>query len=545
MRNGLCLAVVLLFVSAAAHAGTIHVPGDHTLLQAGIDAASAGDTVLVAAGTYDSLFYPPGADTARCVAYMKTGVTLLGAGIGQTIIDAQDQGRGVYCYGVSSGRIEGITVTNAFAQVYGAGIYCTQGSSPTIYGCEVKENGDGGIICTFSSSPDIDECVIHHNVYKEGGGIAIEDNSSPHITNTAIHHNSAPSAGGVFVRSNSAPVFEDCVIDSNFLTSAGSGGGVAVRSASITIRNCRITWNRGNAGGGGLDLHEGASATVESTVISDNETIDEYGPGGGIFVESSTLFLTDSEVSRNSAPGTDVLSDGGGIFAFFATSMSITGCTIVENTTKPGGLSGGIHCWFADPTIERTIIAHNSNGAGIYCDNSTPLFSCTDLYGNSGGDAICGTDVTGNFSQDPLFCDLAGSDYTLQANSPCLPGNHPSGDPCGLIGAYSYGPCNVGVDEGESAGGMIPAGHYARPNPFGPNTTIHFGLQRAGRVTLAIYNINGRRVRLLEDRPMSAGLHQVGWDARDDAGRPMPSGVYFYRLEESDNRMSGRLVLTR
>jgi flagellar hook assembly protein FlgD len=64
-------------------------------------------------------------------------------------------------------------------------------------------------------------------------------------------------------------------------------------------------------------------------------------------------------------------------------------------------------------------------------------------------------------------------------------------------------------------------------------------------VKVAVYDLSGRRVRVLEDADLSAGRHQAPWDSRDEAGRPLPSGVYLYRIEEGGRTSSGRLVLTR
>ena len=75
------LVSATLVAAGSAGAGTIDVPDDFATIQAAVDAAVVGDTVLVATGTYDDLHYPPGADTTRCVVYMKSGVTLRGAGL--------------------------------------------------------------------------------------------------------------------------------------------------------------------------------------------------------------------------------------------------------------------------------------------------------------------------------------------------------------------------------------------------------------------------------------------------------------------------------
>jgi len=73
------------------------------------------------------------------------------------------------------------------------------------------------------------------------------------------------------------------------------------------------------------------------------------------------------------------------------------------------------------------------------------------------------------------------------------------------------------------------------PNPFNPNTLISFQLPQKSRVKLSIYNILGRRVKVLIDRELSAGTHRVEWDGLNSEGVSVASGIYLYRLE-SDNR---------
>jgi subtilisin family serine protease len=69
------------------------------------------------------------------------------------------------------------------------------------------------------------------------------------------------------------------------------------------------------------------------------------------------------------------------------------------------------------------------------------------------------------------------------------------------------------------------------PNPFNPETDIRYELPYDGNVTLAVFDLTGRRVALLESGPKAAGRHLVRWDGRDGAGNRVSSGIYFYRLE--------------
>jgi flagellar hook assembly protein FlgD len=64
-------------------------------------------------------------------------------------------------------------------------------------------------------------------------------------------------------------------------------------------------------------------------------------------------------------------------------------------------------------------------------------------------------------------------------------------------------------------------------------------------VRLVIYDVLGRRVRTLADRPFQAGRHAMRWDGRNAAGQPVASGIYLGRLEVGDRHHIQRLVLVR
>jgi hypothetical protein len=69
------------------------------------------------------------------------------------------------------------------------------------------------------------------------------------------------------------------------------------------------------------------------------------------------------------------------------------------------------------------------------------------------------------------------------------------------------------------------------PNPFNPSTTITFSLPLNKRISLSIYNMNGQEIKkLIDDTDYNQGTHSAQWDATDDQGNPVASGVYIYRL---------------
>jgi hypothetical protein len=83
------------------------------------------------------------------------------------------------------------------------------------------------------------------------------------------------------------------------------------------------------------------------------------------------------------------------------------------------------------------------------------------------------------------------------------------------------------------------------PNPFNPSTSIAFYLPQPGHVALVIYDVNGIRVRSLIDGMQPVGRHTVLWDGRNDSGRQVGSGVYYYRLAAGKHVITRKLVVVR
>ncbi len=81
---------------------------------------------------------------------------------------------------------------------------------------------------------------------------------------------------------------------------------------------------------------------------------------------------------------------------------------------------------------------------------------------------------------------------------------------------------------------------YPLPNPFNPTIRLPFVLGHRGHAEIKIYDVSGRALRSLVNRELSAGQHEVIWDGRDNEGRLLPSGTYFYEL-----RVDGEMVDTR
>jgi hypothetical protein len=84
------------------------------------------------------------------------------------------------------------------------------------------------------------------------------------------------------------------------------------------------------------------------------------------------------------------------------------------------------------------------------------------------------------------------------------------------------------------------------PNPFNPATTIRYQVKSTGPVTLKVYNVAGQLVRTLVDGNVEAGrIHEVTWKGINDAGSPVASGMYFYKLAARDYKETKKMVLLK
>ena len=83
------------------------------------------------------------------------------------------------------------------------------------------------------------------------------------------------------------------------------------------------------------------------------------------------------------------------------------------------------------------------------------------------------------------------------------------------------------------------------PNPFNSQTVLSYFLPKSGPVRLELFSGTGQRVAILRQGPQQAGYHRLHWEAQDDEGRSLASGIYFYRLETTNGILTRKLTLLR
>lgn len=236
----------------------------------------------------------------------------------------------------------------------------------------------------------------------------------------------------------------------------GGVGGSVIRCINITnptlIAGFTIQNGRTEYGGG---LHCSNSAlTVARNIFRYNETYGG-GYGGAIYATQCPPEM----VFRNNLIYGNYAYIGGGICCNGNDRSTVEGNTIVNNDCYHAG--GIISYNSSSITISKNIIALNDgpSGYGIYIhSSSSAMIDCNDVWQNTPAN-YHGTDMTGvdgNISVDPLFCDVQSDNYSLGDSSPCLPGHHPDGANCGLIGALDVG-CQGPTPVRELSWGAIKA----------------------------------------------------------------------------------------
>lgn len=83
------------------------------------------------------------------------------------------------------------------------------------------------------------------------------------------------------------------------------------------------------------------------------------------------------------------------------------------------------------------------------------------------------------------------------------------------------------------------------PNPFNPNTTISYQLTSPGRVNITIYNVLGQAVKTIVDEDKPQGEYSIVWDGKNNAGKNLASGTYFYQLRVGDYTSTKKSLLLK
>jgi predicted outer membrane repeat protein len=481
----------------------------------------------------------------------ESGATAIVDGCLFSMNTALNHGGAIFCQEQCVTRIaetvfEGnMTTSNQHPTNGGGAVCCDHVVSNTIVDCEFSDNhvlGDdgrgGALLLKFIAAEQdtIRGCIFTGNTAVVSGGASHLQAAYMSVVDCYFADNVAFDPVGAYggaIRGSHIELV-GCDFERNH---AGNRGGGAYLSGASRVRECSFAENAARDGGGIYQWTGTATATISSTKLSRNSS----GRGGGIYVSVSsggTTDLADCVVEENSAA-----EGGGGIYVrWYEGEINIGGCTLVGNTAS---VCSGL--WIEDGPVEVTnsIVAFGIAGDGIHCGGSgIALLSCTDVYGNEGGDWVgCIADqfgINGNLSADPLFCNPLASDYTLAETSPCAPEHSPAG--CGLIGALPVG-CDEPIAVAEQAPPAPVLCLRVSPNPIRGQGMIEWASDAALPCVLKLWNAQGRLVVSREVGASTAGARRLRW-AEVLGGHDVASGVYYLEMRNLEGaRAVARIVV--
>lgn len=541
-RLSIYLFIVALFAAnATALPKIIRVPQDQPTVQAGINAALNGDTVLVAEGTY-SVNLLLAKKIVLASLYIIDGDT---SHISRTILDGAtprnpDSASVIL---VKTGT-DSTTVISGFTIRHGGGTRIYDVSYAMYW------RGGGGILIL-------------------GGGARISHNV---ITDGTMSSSGLVWGGGIAMTPVEGPlaywIIEHNQITNNVLTSTNppgaEGGGAALQNRGRFNHN--------------LVAHNVANASKD-------------GFGGGIVIYGD-IDSTIIEVSDNLIHGNDAILWGGGIGAALPNNplafLSVTLTNNILNGNSAGVFGGAMHLQSGTYKIINNTIAGNFGPQAIEgesmhgpltmlflnniiwdpdCQTEIRYTPTTPSYPRNIEVSYCdvrgggGLPGTGSINADPLF--LSSNPDSLgwfKYNSPCANAGSESATVGGVlltaptrdyyghvrpfgskpdIGAFEDGPWS-GIEE---AGDVMPAAFALEqnyPNPFNPTTTVSFQLPVASDVRLVVYDILGREAAVLVHERKAPGRYEVTFDA---AG--LASGMYVYRVTAGNFSQTRTMLLLK
>jgi hypothetical protein len=415
-------------------ADTLLVPSEYPTIQAGVDAASAGDEVLVAPGTY--LHYQLRGTHTACV-FMKDGVIVRSeSGPASTIIDGSaivgPQPSVVESAGLSSPLtlIEGFTITCPAQEMRGVTVFgrleirdcvISHCRKPASNGAGLGASGDLVISgCEFLNC----QAFIGGAIYHANGTIQMSNCIVRESGNPAIWMSADPGPPVV------SSLVEGCLFEDN-----GDDGALVIdyiNGSEATVRRCTFRNNLENGtGGGGLAWGGHAPKLVEFCLFVGNQTTGANGAGGALKVDSP------ANVRNNTFWQNAAYTDAGGSAIRFSDDGS--GYFLLNNVIAEGIGNGG--------AVEDQFEVVSS--------------ACNVFWQNEGGDGVYFEPGPTDREIDPLFCDPEAEDFTVDANSPCLPENSLG---CGLIGAFGQG-CGITSVKPESWGSIKSAYRRLEEDP--------------------------------------------------------------------------------
>ncbi len=422
------------------------VPDSYAAIQDAIDAASDGDTICVASGTYVETIDFDGKDVFVYGWEGAETTTIDGDGSGPVVLFASRE--------TADAKLAGFTITGGDAEE-GAGIYVNN-ADPTLQDLVVSGNtctttsdycyGTG--IYLEDSQASLDGLSIAGNtaegtlyagrygyaygvgLYATGSDLAMQDvdlTDNEHAS-SASYYLTSYGIGAAFVNTDVA--WSGGTISGNTNGSAsatyasGAGAGIYLSNANFDGSHLVVADNAMTGGysgyGGGVAAYGGSDLALTNVIVANNEVEGgsgwygyAYVMGGGVFLgQYANGALENCDIVGNAATASSGTSYGGGVATYYYADLTLLNTNLVANEADKGGALGTYYSSY----LGSTDITYSN-----FYDNGTDEFEgYSDPVGSDG-----------NISDDPLYADTSATDgvdwdLSLDPSSPCVDAGDPS-----------------------------------------------------------------------------------------------------------------------
>ncbi len=517
------------------------------------------------------------------------------------------EGGGIYAK-LSPLSTSGDSVHSNGAALNGGGI-CADHSSLSMHNTYVTNNTaasmGGGIYSRAAQFDMANSLVAANGTYAIAGGV-YADSCWGAWTNNTIDRNTSGFAGGnAFVGTAAAPLD----VRNNVVTYGSPNGFQAAAETGITFQynNCfgnapsdvvtvvsdstNSSRNPAYADTTGMDYHLGVhSGSVDAGDPAgydpDGSIADQGAFGGPGAVFAAPAYVRDLVAAAVNDTTIEVSWEGvvpTGLDYYAVYSDTAAGF-LPDISNFVGTVGAAINSFLHHPVAGckyyRVCVVSDAGYAGGYSNADGACAAGPDLIPPTvavvypaGGEAFAPGDTVDirwtaadNRQVDSVsvfYSQNAGSDFILIAsgepNDSLYRWIAPeiASDSC-MIRVVAFDPGNLTGEDvcdgyfsirATTGAGGLPAIAFSLsqnyPNPFNPSTTIEYSLARTGPVDIAIFDVNGRKVRTLAGGIERQGTHKAVWNGKNDRGTPVASGVYFYRLIAGDFTQIRKMILLR
>ena len=569
-------------------------------IQTAIDSASDGDTVLVAAGTYNESINYNGKNIIVGSLYLTTQDTSY---ISSTIIGGDSSGSIVLfeSFEDSTAVLNGFTFQNIifnsgdelqtiininesspkiinnrfdnfylFQDVESAVIYC-ENSNSLIMNNEFTNGsvGNGYVLGGFILSKNSNVTIKNNRIengyvgFAEPSGYIVSVNSDNIIESNVIIN---PSMGYcVICAAISILDGSNCILRNNFIFQAygdGYGAVVASQSQYVSHNNTFVSNSRGyaNLSSDGIVSNDIVYGSSNAVYLDGNSTIQvsysdiEGGWEGVGNIDANPLFCNpdsgDYTLAENS-PCVGTGEDGENMGAFgvgcgiqvdwdFSLSEPVIEVMGTDNVWNPGDTIS-VEMDFCN----NTDVAHNYYpGVTIESDSSLTSLHSGHIWFYAMVADECHAISWGAIANTSIISDTivefrAYPEALNCQNQPeyCIDGDTLTFEIPIVVQVVSTEPEH-----------FIPEEFSLRqnyPNPFNPVTTLRYDIPENSHVTITIYDMLGRQVKTLINQTQDAGYRSLIWDATNDYGKPVSAGIYLYQIQAGEYISTKKMVLLK